>query len=346
MSIWCEVSKKELNDNLNKIKEVTNKKIVSVVKGNAYGLGLKEVAKLIEDNTDIYGVSSLAEADAIDTDKDILIMTPVCEIPEKPKSNYIYTIDSTEDISKFNKNEKYRVHIYVNTGMNRLGVTEKEVDFLVDVIETDLKNVTIEGVYTHLHKATDTDQSKKQIDVLRRIYEKYNDIIPNFHCLNSKGIVVKALREYADFTNMARAGNALYGYDGASIGLKRVFKIKAKVVKRYIIKEKGKIGYGAKESVKAGTVVGVLNCGSIDKIGFSRNIKTGIVKDCLKTVKSNIAKNTNVYYERKPVYQLCSPNMNCVLLDITNISEIKEGSVVDLNISSIQIDSSIEKRYI
>lgn len=346
MSIWCEISKKELNDNLNKIKKITNKKIVSVVKGNAYGLGLKEVAKLIEDNTDIYGVSSIVEADAIDTTKDILIMTPVCEIPKKPKSNYIYTIDSVEDISKFNKNEKYRVHIYVDTGMNRLGVTKKQVDFLVDVMEKNLKNIVIEGVYTHLHKATDTEQSKKQIDVLREIYEKHKNRIPNFHCLNSKGIVVKSLREYADFTNMARAGNALYGYDGASVGLNRVFKIKAKVVKRYIVREKGKIGYGAKEKVNAGTVVGVLNCGSIDKIGFSRNIKTGLIKDCLKTVKSNIVKTTNIYYNGNPIYQLCSPNMNCVLLDITNFSEIKEDSIVDLNISSIQIDSSIEKRYI
>lgn len=346
MSIWCEISKKELNENLNQIKKVTNKKIVSVVKGNAYGLGITEISKIIEGNTDMYGVSSIDEADAINTTKDILIMTPVCEIPSKPKANYIYTIDSLEDIAKFNKKEQYRVHIYVNTGMNRLGVTENDVDFIMDVVNTDLKNVKVEGIYTHLHKANDIEQSKKQIDVLRRIYEKYKDMVDNFHCLNSRGIVVKSLREYADFTNVARAGNALYGYDGASIGLKRVFKIKARVIKRYTVKEKGKIGYGAKETVQAGTVVGVLNCGSINKVGFSRNIKTNLVKDCLKTVKSTLTKEVVAYYNNKGLYQLCSPNMNCVLLDITNSSDIKENSVVDLKISSIQVDSSLKKKYI
>lgn len=345
ISIWCEISKSKLINNLEIIKSTTNKKIISVVKGDAYGLGISGVSDIIDETTDMFGVSSLAEANKIDTKKDILIMTPVCDIPDKPKSNHIYTIDSIYDLVKFNSKENYRVHIYVDTGMNRLGFKVEDIDDFIDNINKNHKNISIEGMYTHLHKATDILCSKQQIDVLRKLYEKYKNDIDNFHCLNSRGISNKELREYADFTNIARAGNALYGYDGSNIGLNKVFQVKARVIKKYMIKEDGQIGYGAKSSARKGTVVGVIPCGTIDKIGYIRKTATNIIKDCLKVIRDSVKKTTYIYYKGKPVYELCAPNMNCTLVDITKLSQ-KEDIILDLNISSIQLNSDVEKKYI
>ena len=182
------------------------------------------MVEIIDDNVDIYGVSSLEEADLINTKKDILIMTPVCEIPKIPKKNYIYTIDSITDMEKFSMDKEYRVHIYIDTGMNRLGISPDLVNDFISNIIKNYKNIHIEGIYTHLHKAADINYSKKQIDVLKTIYEKNKQHIKNVHCLNSRGLSTPELRSYADFTNIVRAGNALYGYDGKIIGLEKYFK--------------------------------------------------------------------------------------------------------------------------
>lgn len=345
MDIWCEVSKEKLIKNLKTIKNTTQKKVVSVVKGNAYGLGITEVSSIIEKDVDMFGVSSLEEADLINTKKDILIMTPVCEIPKIPKKNYIYTIDSISDIEKFSSDKEYRVHIYIDTGMNRLGISpDKANDFISSIIKSH-RNIHIEGIYTHLHKAADIDYSKKQIDILRSIYEKNKKHIKYVHCLNSRGLSTAELRQYADFTNIVRAGNALYGYDGKSIGTEKVFQVKAKVVKTYKVKKDGYIGYGAKAKVKSDTVVGLLHCGSIEKIGFGRNIKTNLVKDCLKVARDTFKQPCVMSYNGRNIYELCSPNMNCVMIDLTNIPLEKE-MYINLNISSIQLDSSVNKIYI
>ena len=345
MAIWCEVSKEKLLKYLKTMKDVTQKKVISVVKGNAYGLGITEIASIIEKDVDMYGVSSLEEADLIETEKDILIMTPVCEIPKIPKKNYIYTIDSISDVEKFSINKEYRVHIYIDTGMNRLGISpELANDFISNIIQNH-KNIHIEGIYTHLHKAADVDYSKKQIDILRNIYEKNKQYIKDVHCLNSRGLSTDELRNYASFTNIVRAGNALYGYDGKSIGLEKVFQVKAKVTKIYTIEKDGDIGYGAKVKVKSGTIVGLLHCGSIDKIGFSRNIKTNLIKDCLKVARDNFKQPCTMTYNGYNIYELCSPNMNCVMIDLTNIP-LEQEMHININISSIQLDSSVNKVYI
>lgn len=344
MNFWCEIKKEKLIYNIKKAKEITRKKIVAVVKGNAYGLGLNEVASIIEDEVDLYGVSSIDEAIKLQTNTDILIMSPLSEISDVHKDNFIYTIDSVDDLKNFNASLKYRVHIYINTGMNRLGILPSDVSSIIRDIKDNYKNISIEGLYTHLHVASNIKKSKKQIDILRKVHENNPDI-PNIHCLNSKGIITKELREYASFTNLARAGNLLYGYDGLKQGFQKVFSIKAKVVKRYLIGEDSYIGYGEKYFVKKGTTVGILSCGAIDNIGYIKEVKIPLFKDMIKTIRKHFNKQVVGYFNNKRVYSLCSPNMNCTLVDISDFNNIADITIT-LSISSIQLDSSIKKRYI
>ena len=347
MNMWCEVYVNTLNENLKKVKTLSNKSVISVVKGNAYGLGISEVSKIIENDTEIFGVSTLEEANMITSNKDILIMTPVCEIPMKPKVNHIYTIDSLNDLKLFNSSEKYRVHIYLDTGMNRLGIKSKDVDKLITDIREKHNNINIEGIYTHLNDTINVEKTKKQISILKEVYDKYKDEIKWVHCLNSKGLLNKELRECTSFTNLVRAGNVLYGYIGENNGFKKAFQVRAKVVKRYTVKENGNIGYGSKFKIKKGTVVGVLPCGSIDKIGFKRDGKPDIIKDCLRTIKNSIKRRSYIDFKGRKLYELCEPNMNCTLIDITNINvNDNEEIIVNLNLSPIQADSCIKKQYI
>lgn len=347
MNMWCEVYTNTLNENLKKVKTLTNKNVISVVKGNAYGLGISEVSKIIENNTEIFGVSTIEEANMIASDKDILIMTPVCEIPSQPKNNHIYTIDSLDDLKLFNSDNKYRVHIYLDTGMNRLGIKREDIDKLITDIREKHNNINIEGIYTHLNDAINVEKSKKQISIFKEVYDKYKNEIKYFHCLNSKGLLNKELRDCTSFTNLVRAGNVVYGYIGKNNGFKRAFQIKAKVIKRYTVGENGNIGYGSKFKVKKGTVVGVLPCGSIDKIGFKRDGRPDIIKDCLRIIKNRIKRRSYIDFNGERLYELCEPNMNCTLIDVTNINiNNNEEMIVNINLSPIQADSCIKKQYI
>lgn len=341
MNFWCEIYKDKILQNIKKIKTLSNKKIMAVVKGNAYGLGVDQIVDIIEDEIDYYAVSSLKEAKEIKTKKEILILSPISEIESDSQDNFIYTIDNESQLSKIDKDKKYKIHIYINTGMNRLGIEPKNLDNLIDDIYKKYNNIVIDGIYTHLSNASDLEYTKKQVMLFKSTVEKYISIIPNIHCLNSKGFLSKEIRDITSFTTIVRAGNLLYGYDGLSFGFEKVFKVKAKVIKSYITQNDGYIGYSGKFTVKKDTLVGVLPCGTVDKIGYSKDIKESFLKGLLKYIRNNFKQKRIFYYKGKPLKLLCTPNMNCSLVDVSNIPE--EDIVVDVNISSILLDSSVKK---
>lgn len=345
MDFWCEVNKTAIKDNITKIKSLSGKKIISVVKGNSYGLDIVSMSGLIEKETDIFGVSTVEEANLINSDKDILIMTPVCKIPKEPKLNHIYTIDDVNDLKLFDKSKYYRVHIYLDSGMNRLGIKNNELDSLISDIKHNHINIKVEGIYTHLHNTQNVEESKKQILMLKEVFDKYSSEIENFHCLNSKGLLNKELLNLASFTNLVRTGNLIYGFIGESQGFKKAFSIKAKVIKKFEIEEDGYIGYLSKSKVKKGTVVGVIPIGTIDKIGFKRDTQDNLFIDLMRFVKSKVNKRTYISFDGRAIKELCEPNMNCILVDITQIKNEK-NIVVDLNLSPIQASSSLKKVYV
>ncbi|WMJ80245.1 alanine racemase [Clostridium sp. MB40-C1] len=343
MNLWCDIDKNLLNENIKRIKELTNKPLISVVKSNGYGLGIKNVSKAIEENIDVFAVASLEEAKALDTNKDILIMTPVCTLSEIHRNNYIYTVDSTNDIDLFNGDITYRVHIYIDTGMNRLGLSYSEVYKIIKKIKEEKNNIIIEGIYTHLHNTNNIKKTMRQIDILKELYNSMPEI-KHWHCLNSKGILIEKLREYASWTTMVRAGNILYGYDGISHGFKKVFNIKAKVVKEYFIKENGYIGYGSKFKIKKGTRVGIIECGIINKFGCTLEIKNSFIINILKAIKKSFKPHNNVFYNKIALELLCTPNMNCSIISLDKIGyEIRNNIVVEIPISPILLDSSIPR---
>lgn len=345
MNFWCEINNQVILQNLKKIKDISNKKIISVIKGNAYGLDLVNISKIIESEIDMFAVSSIEEANKIITTKDILIMTPICNIPKEPITNYIYTIDDENDLLLFDNLKNYRVHIYMDSGMNRLGIKSNRIDWLIQNIKDNHKNINIEGIYTHLHNTNDTKASKKQISMLKQVFDKHNSEISCFHCLNSKGVLNKDLLESASFTNFVRTGNLIYGFIGESHSFEKSFIIKARVTKRFEITEDGYIGYSSKSKVKKGTVVGVIPIGTIDKIGFKKDAESKFIIDFLRLIKNKLHKRTYITFNGKPIKEVCEPNMNCILIDITSIKN-EIDIVVELNLSPIQSDSSISKNYI
>ena len=279
---------------------------IAMVKSNAYGHGYYIVDTLINAGINYFAVSSLDEAIKIrEYNKDIgILCTEIIDldlIDISLKNNITLTIDNLDYLKKIG-NKKCKIHIKINTGMNRLGVNStEEFDSIYDYIKSN-NNIYLEGIYTHFATPGINDkyydiQIKNFIDITKNIDLSKIDIV---HLSSSFSITNHPKIE---FENGIRFGTILYGYDislsnysnnikgkikkirdnfyirknnispvirGNKIDLKPAFKLKTNVMEIRNVKKGGLLGYGihlAHENMK----IAVLPIGYDDGIGTNIN---------------------------------------------------------------------------
>jgi len=159
---YIEVNLKNIESNVQElIKKYNNYKYYfGVVKADCYGHNdIKTVRSIIKGGCNYLAVATLEEALEIRSNiKDIPILClgiiPIEYIKECIKNNITITISNLEYLEKLisNENHRLKVHIKINTGMNRLGTNNKE-EF--NKIYTIIKNsnLELEGIYTHIYNA-------------------------------------------------------------------------------------------------------------------------------------------------------------------------------------------------
>lgn len=344
-NFWCEVDLHKLNNNIEIIKGNTESKIMAVVKGNAYGLGIEGITEFLQDKVDYFAVANREEADRVIGDKPILLLSPLVDIEdfENPEENLIYTIDNEEILEYINKENSYTVHIYLDTGMSRMGIKPERLKEVIEYIKENLTKVNVDGIYTHLHNTKNRKATLKQIEIFKNAVQPFKEHIPNIHCLNSSGFLVEEYRKAAEFTNVVRAGNILYGYEGQNIGLKKIFSYGAKVVNTYKIKKGSKVGYGSKFKAKKDMTIGILGFGNIEHFGFSKDVRHNVFYDILKVIYHHVKTVPSIFCEGKAVDIVSKPNMNVTIINMEGLSK---DSALKVDITPILADSSIPKRYI
>ena len=224
-------------------------KVAVVLKDNAYGHGILEIATLANE----FGikkavVKSLDEALTIEhLFDDILILA------QKDVHTYSHTfhiaLNSLENIK--NLPENIKVHIKVDTGMHRNGIMPEELEEAI--LGLSKKNIQVTGVFTH-HKAADELSTdffwQKAVftsvkEDVKRICEKLLLPLPAFHSCNSA-----ALFRTSNFDeDFARVGIATYGYlDNAGIfnfpKLKPVMSLWASKLSTRVLHKGQSVGYG------------------------------------------------------------------------------------------------------
>jgi alanine racemase len=320
---WVEVN---LNNIVNNIREVRNNlkgnaKIGAVLKANAYGHGAIEVAKvMIEENVDYLCVASLNEAleiRKIYKDIPILVMGYISNehIHIAIKNNITMTIFNIEqainvsnmstELSKVGK-----IHIKVDTGFNRLGF--KAGEELINIIKQihDLKNINIEGLFSHL-ALKDLDSDYKQFNLFTNTIEqieKEGINIPIKHICDSIGAAL-----YPNYhMDMVRIGASLYGYNGrkSSMNLKPalIFKSKISLIKEI---EKGEgVSYDYTFVANHKMKIATIPCGYGD--GIPR-------------ILSNKGYVTINNERAKIIGTIC---MDQCMVDITHIKDVNEDDEV------------------
>ena len=162
---WAEVDLAALRGNLAWIRHRAGKgvKIITVVKADAYGHGLKQIAALLmQSGTDIFGVANLAEAQAIHSVGRgwPVLMLGAClpdEVELAVRDDVMPTISSLDEAQAFEtaaakQNRFALVHVKIDTGMGRLGAPASSAVELLSKMAA-LTHLHISGIYTHYASA-------------------------------------------------------------------------------------------------------------------------------------------------------------------------------------------------
>lgn len=228
---WVEIHKANLLHNLAAFKKRLKKtsSIMAVIKANAYGHGLREIASILKNHPVMLGVDSLEEAicaRAVAPKNEIMILGYI------PKENMAQAIKEKFHISAYDKETielirsliKNRAvkprwlhtHLKIETGTNRLGIKPSQLKSIKSLPQ-------IEGIYTHLADSENikSDFYKKQLEELRMAGKilKEKNITPKFTHISCTAAI---LRGGSFGGNLVRLGIGLYGL-WPSLELKRVF---------------------------------------------------------------------------------------------------------------------------
>jgi len=284
---------------LNIRNKVKDKKIMAVVKAEAYGHGMVECAKYLESignkRPDYFSVAFPKEGEKLrkaEIKKPILVFEPFSkrQVHLLFKYNLIATIFNLEHfkilewgLEKYYPNKiskpKIKIHIKVDTGMNRLGISEKNaLDFILKVNQKKIFH--IDGIYTHFACSDEKDKSFTflQINKFKYILNELKKLNIDYgwaHAANS-GAILDLPDSYFD---MVRPGILLYGYYPSletkhSIVLTPVMSLYSKVASVKKIIKGDTVSYGRKFTAKKSTKIISIPLGYAD--GVNRNLSNKI----------------------------------------------------------------------
>lgn len=252
-----------IRHNISAMKSLVDKdkKMLAVIKADAYGHGAVEVAEALDDLADFYAVAFIDEALELrraGIDKPILILGYTDPVDYELLLKYdvrpaMYETDDAQKLSDLavSMGIKAKVHIKVDTGMGRIGFScdDTGVEKIAEI--SNMPGIEIEGIFTHYAKADEIDKTAAngQLEKFRWINGQLVGLgihIPVRHISNSAGIMEM---DNSDF-DMVRSGIVTYGLypseevDKSIVELRPAMSLMSKVIFVKDVKAGTGIGYG------------------------------------------------------------------------------------------------------
>ena len=203
-----EINSKNLLFNYGYYVKNTQKEIIAIVKDNAYGHGIKQIIEILEKvNVKLYAVANIDEAIEASkyTKKDILILDKVSDFSKVSKQMIISIISKDHLKEMIDSNFDLRVHLKINTGMNRKGILIEEFDECKELLDNS-SSINLEGVYTH-YASNKKSNLEKQFQTFKCVAQKFDKEKYLIHASSS----VSSLLLKENLTNACRIGIGLYG---------------------------------------------------------------------------------------------------------------------------------------
>lgn len=239
------VNLNRLAENIDKIREKTNKKIMAVVKSNAYGLNSKYLIPYLKrfkiDFFVFNETSEYLEVRHLCGNSRCLILNSTNQLIED--ENIRYSINKMADLTfLIAQNKKITVHLQIDTGMNRLGIRSMSEYLLILRTIKKNRNIKLEGIFTHFSSNEEEMgyyecQQKRFLDFIS--LQEYSVI----HSAASSSLKKNPLGNYV------RVGLAMYGLINEDF-LKEALYVKTYLINSFFVRKGDKIGYGQDEISK------------------------------------------------------------------------------------------------
>lgn len=289
-----EIDTDRFTKNLNVIKEECSKYkfLYAVIKGDAYGHGIVQIAKLVIDsNVDGIAVATLDEAIIVRKYyKDIKILClgiirdqDVIQACQQDITITVANISSANYLKELSLPKQLSIHLKANTGMNRIGFKELfEYQEAISLLETN-KDIKIEGIFTHFATAEGYGKEEyfqMQLKTFKDVVENLDYNFEQIHCTNSSSLL--KYHDILDFTTANRVGIVMYGgledkvmyeYD-----IEAAFSLKSIINQVQQYPEGTKIGYNNNyTTINENEIIATIPLGYAD--GFAR-LHTGSKVKC------------------------------------------------------------------
>lgn len=260
------------------IERVAPVQVMAVVKANAYGLGVQQIAPVLKNaGASFFGVADINEASAIaHTGLPIQVLGNLFEdeIPEAVKIDLICPLNDFKTAYLINEearrqNKIIRGTIAFDSGMGRIGMTPENAFDEVVKITNELKNIEIFGIYSHFATAwkLNDDYTLAQMQKIQNITDKLKNngiAVPHVYIAASGGIA-NYPQSFSSPFNIVRAGINMYGFCD-SWQLKPVAELKAKLISVRELPANSSIGYNRLHTLSKRSVVGTISAGYADGI--------------------------------------------------------------------------------
>ncbi|MCM1325213.1 MAG: serine racemase VanT catalytic subunit [Bacteroidales bacterium] len=329
---WIEIDLGHLSHNVSTLQNLLPPgcELMPAVKANAYGHGAVLISKALYGmgvkNFCVASVSEGIELRRGGIKGEILVLgyTYEKDFPLLRKYRLTQTVVDHEYAKILNDyGKKLRVHLKIDTGMHRLGERCEQFEKICHIFK--LKNLVIEGIYTHLCADESTSPSDKaftlaQAQALYDITSKLRSSgfpCPKIHLLASYGLI-----NYPELSgDYARVGIALYGVlstrpapedqtGNRTPNLMPILSVKARVAVVKTLLQGESAGYGMQYIAGQDAKIGVITIGYAD--GFPRALSHGRGSVLINGHKAPIIGN------------IC---MDQTIVDITDIPDVKAGDI-------------------
>ena len=192
--------------------------IAPVLKSNAYGHGLIQVAQILDSAAcpffvvDGYHEALILRNEGIATPLLVMGFTPTDNILRSRLREVAFMVGDLDQLSRLaaNGRTKCRLHLKINTGLQRYGIAPQELDQALNLID-QISEMQLEGICSHFADAANPDPAytEMQLTQWNQLTDPLQSRVRYLHLVNTAGTA----RIQKAVGNVARVGLGLYGYD-------------------------------------------------------------------------------------------------------------------------------------
>ena len=305
---YVQVDLSAIAHNIRQLKRTANTQVMAVVKADAYGHGMEQVARVaMEEGVEWFAVATADEAvklrDVTPAGHILLLSAPedvqsAAALVAADIAMCVYTPAHIRMIAEqcALQHKQAAVHIKIDTGMHRIGLFKNEVQNVLDLLLTH--GAKVEGIFTH-YACSDCNQelTQRQYDEFKSIVESLNYPFKYIHTSNTDATV----NFNDEISTHVRCGLGILGYSSFESDLKPVVSLYTHINNTKCLPKDQSLSYGHHYTTSKDEYISTLTIGYADGLWRKNTLRHVYVEDEYATIVGNVCMDqlmirTNQYH--------------------------------------------------